>query len=71
MDIGLEMIGVYVTCCHNTVTQYIPTYQIFNIKLEEEQRPGSPLLLGWWEQAGISFGNGEKAEAEGGELELG
>ena len=68
---GLDTIGVYITCRQNTMVKYIATGTIFDILVTEECMTSSPELLRWWEQAGVQFGDGRKAEVEGGYLDLG
>ena len=71
MDAGLETIGLYVTCRQNTMVQYIATQPIFNIAMEEDQRPISTVLLRLWDHVVIWFGYGVEAGAEGFNMDLG
>ena len=44
-DAGIETIGIYVTCHHNTMTQYINTHTISDFMVAKEHRNGFPDLL--------------------------
>ena len=66
--VGLEEIGVYIACCHNTVAQYIVTRPIMDLCLAAERNPGLRLYRRWWYQPALDILGirGGHAEAEGG-----
>ena len=60
--VGLEEIGVYISCHHNMVTQYITTHPIMDLCLAVELNRVMRLSSQWWEQPvldilGIRVGN--------------
>ena len=48
--VGLEEIGVYITCCQNTVAQYIANRPIMDLCLTAERKTVLHLSRQWWEQ---------------------
>ena len=48
--VGLDEIGVYITCHQNTSTQYIATRPIMYLFLTAERRLRVKVLHKWWEQ---------------------
>ena len=47
-NVGLYMIGIYVTPHQKHLAQYIFMWTILYIVVEEERRTGSPVILWWW-----------------------
>ena len=62
MDVVLGMIWDYVTLCHNSVSQYILIWTIFEIAIADERHPGSPEMIRLWKQEDIRFRNDGKGE---------
>ena len=56
--------GEYITCCHNSVYQYISKQIIFDIAMEEDRKPGFPAIMHWRKQEGIWSGNKERGTDE-------
>ena len=67
--VGLEDIGVYIACLHNTVAQYIATHAITELCLVAEWKPELHIYMQWWEHTALYIlGNraGHASEEEGG-----
>ena len=67
--VGLDEIGVYITCLHNTVAQYIATRPIMDLCRMAERNPVLRLSRKWWEQPaldilGIRAGHAASEEGE-------
>ena len=55
VTVGLEEIGVYITCRQNTVTHYIATCPSMDLCLAEDRRPGMRLSWRWWEHPALDI----------------
>ena len=53
--VGLDEIRVHIARRYNTVAKYIATYNIMNLCLTAERRPGMGLSRRWWEQPAIDI----------------
>ena len=53
--VGLDEIGVYIACLHNTVAQYIGTHPIMDLCLAEERNPGLQISKLWWEKPALDI----------------
>ena len=51
--VGMDNIGVYIDCLHNTVAQYIATRVIMDLCLVEEWKPGLRIYRRWWEHTAL------------------
>ena len=47
-EAGLQEVETYISCCHNTVAQFIATFTIMDLCMAEERRPGSRVSKRWW-----------------------
>ena len=48
-----EEIGIYISCFHNMVAQYIATRPIMYLCLAVERKPGMRLSRRWWEKTAM------------------
>ena len=53
--VGLDEIGLYITCRQNTVAQYIATHPIMELCCETERRPEMRILKRWWEHPALNI----------------
>ena len=44
----LQEVETYVSCCQNTVAQYISTSPTMDLYLEAKWRPGPRVAIWWW-----------------------
>ena len=53
--VGLEDIGIYISCKQNTVTQYIATHPIMDLCLVSDRKPRMHLSRQWWEHPALDI----------------
>ena len=54
-EAGIQEVGTYVSCRHNTVEKYIATRTIMYLCLSAKKRPGQRVKMRWWEQEGLDL----------------
>ena len=50
-----QEVETYVSCHQNTVLQYIATRSIMDLCLAEQRRPGTRVVMKWWEQEDLDL----------------
>ena len=53
--VGLEEIGVFIICHHNTVKQYITTHPIMDLCLVEERKLVMHIYRRWWDHTALEI----------------
>ena len=61
-EAGLKDVETYISCCQNTVAQYIATRPIIDLCLAEKRRLGPRVSMWWWENEGLDL-EGMRIEA--------
>ena len=55
LEAGLQKVDTYISCCKNTVAQYIATRPIIDLCLAKKRRLGPIVSIWWWEQEGLDL----------------